>query len=71
MSSRGNTGVDSLKDIVNLYLHHSHRTSAVMLKLKFENQFQSIKAGDDVRSEQGNSLEHLSCFGFHSEMSVI
>ena len=63
--------VDALKDIVNLYLCHSHRTSAVMLTLKFENQFQSINAGDDARSDQDILLEYLSYFGFHCEMSYL
>ena len=71
MSSRGNTGVDSLKDIVHFYLHHLHRASAVMLKLKFGNEFQRINAGNDAQSEQDISVEYLSCFGFHCEMSVI
>ena len=31
--------VDALKDIVNLYLHLSHRPAAVMLELKFEHEF--------------------------------
>ena len=56
-SFNGRVNVNTWKDLIDLYLHHSCHASAVMLVLPLEN------SDADARCEQGLYISHLLNFG--------